>query len=78
MTTWAHAVSRQLIDHAVRRRCAAIVYDDTERQYVRSFPWDWLRQRVQEKAEAAGLSFSDSRRDAGVLTAIDTDEDVLA
>jgi hypothetical protein len=78
MSTWAHTVSRQVVDHAVRRRCAGILYDDTERRYVRSFPWDVLRQHMQEKAEQAGMNFSRTRNDAGVTLILDTEQNVSA
>jgi hypothetical protein len=78
LTTWAHTVSRQLIDHVVHRRFDRIVYDDTERRYVRSFPWDALRQRIQEKAEEAGVTFSYTRAAADVSVVVGPDEDVTA
>lgn len=78
LTTWAHTVSRQLIDHVVHRRFDSIVYDDAERRYVRSFPWDALRQRIQEKAEEAGVTFSYTRTAAGAPVVVGPEEDVTA
>ena len=63
MTTWAHTVSRQLIDYVVHHRYEGIAYDDTERRYVHSFPWDSLRQHIQQKADRAGVIFNDARRE---------------
>jgi hypothetical protein len=37
-----------------------------------------LRQRIQEKAEQAGVTFSAARSDPDLLAAIETDEDALA
>lgn len=54
---WTHLSSRQVVDHAVRRRVAAIYYDDQVQTFVRSYPWHDLRQHIQQKAERAGLTF---------------------
>jgi hypothetical protein len=81
LATWAHTVSRQLIEHVILARFDGIVYDDTERRYVQSFPWDALRQRIQEKAEQAGVSFGYTRAAADVPVApvdVDAEQEVIA
>jgi hypothetical protein len=61
LITWSHTVSRQLLNHVMQRGHTSLVYDDTERGYVRSFPWDALRLHVQEKAERLGVAFTATR-----------------
>lgn len=55
--TWTHEASRQVVNYAIQKRCAGISYDDAVQSYVRSFPWEALRQPIRDKAERAGLSF---------------------
>ena len=55
--TWTHEASRQVVNYAIQKRCAGISYDDAVQGYVRSFPWEALRQQIRDKAERAGLRF---------------------
>ena len=70
LTTWTHTVSRQLIDYVVHHRYKGISYDDTERRYLHSFPWESLRQHIQQKAERAGVTFSEARHEPEVVASV--------
>lgn len=52
-----HKAARFLVNHALRKRVAALLYDDTCRDFSKQFPWADLKQKVQEKAQAAGIEF---------------------
>lgn len=52
-----HEISRMVVGVADRRKLAVLRYDDSCREYIRSFPYDCLRQRLQYKAEELGIEF---------------------
>jgi hypothetical protein len=55
--SWTHEASRHVVALALRRRVSTIVYDDSIRSFVRSYPWQELRLQIQLKADSAGLAF---------------------
>lgn len=52
-----HEYSAHLVAFAVRQGAATIIYDDTCREYLESFPWSALRTKLGYKLEAAGIEF---------------------
>lgn len=55
MDSLVHETSSHLVKYAERRRFAIIRYDDTNKSYCPQFPWFALKEKIQYKAEAAGI-----------------------
>lgn len=55
MDSACHEIAAQLADFAVRRRYAAVRYDDRDQRYGRGLPWARLRALLTEKLDAAGI-----------------------
>jgi len=46
-----HKVTRSVVDFAVRNRVGMVIYDDTDRSWVKPFPWYRVRLLLKEKLE---------------------------
>lgn len=55
MDTHVKKIAALLRDAAVRRHCGVIAYNDEHRDYILSYPWHALRQRLQEVCDEAGI-----------------------
>jgi len=55
MTTLCHEVSAGLAAFAARQRVSQVLYNDTVRSFVYSFPWAKLRTMLQQKLRAKGI-----------------------
>lgn len=49
--------ARAAINYATRQGCSAVVYDDTERSFLPSWPWFVMRERVRCLCNEGGVSF---------------------
>ncbi len=56
MRSWISEIAAHVVGYADRRRFAEIAYDDRDRRFVNSFPWDQLRQAIINAAEPKGIS----------------------
>jgi hypothetical protein len=52
MKQWAAVVA----NHALRRGCSTVLYDDSDRSYFRSFPWRALGAQVAAACKTRGLT----------------------
>lgn len=52
-----HELSAQVACFARRRRVAKVIYDDTDRSYIESYPWRQLKERIAAKCDAFGIAF---------------------
>lgn len=59
----------QLVNFAVRRKFAAIKYDDSDKRFVERFDWSGLKTAIQNKCHAMGVQFVDASGDAAEQTA---------
>jgi hypothetical protein len=57
LETLCHQASAAAVGFAARQRATQIVYDDSCRQYLPSFPWADLAQKILYKADGFGISF---------------------
>jgi hypothetical protein len=57
MATACHTIASLVVNYAIRRRFAAVHYDDSDRTYCEQFPWFELKSKIAEKCDAAGLDF---------------------
>jgi hypothetical protein len=57
MSTACHSVAAMVVNYAIRRKFAAIRYDDSVHAYCEQFPWFDLKLKVAQKCDAAGLQF---------------------
>jgi hypothetical protein len=57
MATACHTIASLIVNYAIRRRFAAVHYDDSDRTYCEQFPWFELKLKVAQKCDAAGLLF---------------------
>lgn len=48
---------RAAVSYAVRLGCAAVVYDDSERSYLESWPWFVMRERARCICAEGGVAF---------------------
>jgi hypothetical protein len=53
--TWTHQATAQLIARAQRCQVAAIIWDDTDRGYLPSYPWHQFAATLADKAAAVGI-----------------------
>jgi len=60
METACHTIASLIVNYAIRRKFAAVRYDDSDRTYCEQFPWSELKLRVAQKCDAAGLTFEDA------------------
>lgn len=58
MSTAVKQAARYLVGYAVRRKFAAIRYDDTDKRYVDRFPWHELRQRIATLCNESNISLT--------------------
>jgi hypothetical protein len=57
MSTACHSVAALVVNYAIRRKFAAVRYDDSYRGYCQQFPWFELKLKITQKCDAAGLRF---------------------
>jgi len=57
MKSWISEIVAHLVGYADRRKFAAIEYDDSDRRFVHSFPWDALRIGIEQKCDEVGIVF---------------------
>lgn len=57
MRSYIHEAAAHLVGYAVRRKYEAVAYDDSVRTFCARFPWHELKQRIEEKCNAAGIKF---------------------
>jgi hypothetical protein len=55
--TACHTIASLIVNYSIRRRFAAVHYDDSDRTYCEQFPWFELKLKIAEKCDAAGLGF---------------------
>lgn len=58
VAAFLHAATRQLADFAVRQRCACVLYDDVNRDYLPSFPWAEVKEKLGYKLAERGITFT--------------------
>lgn len=56
MDDFCHKATAMVIGLAVRNRCGTIVYDDTNREWLDSFPWFKLHSMLQSKCEENSIT----------------------
>ena len=61
----------QCVNHAKRRRLARVVLEDSERSYFRDFQWYRFSALLQQKCNAAGITFEHSSADKTTVTSRD-------
>lgn len=49
MDSWLHESAAHLVSFAVRQRVGEVIYDDSCRDFIPSFPWYTLSQRLADK-----------------------------
>lgn len=54
---FTHELSAQVAGFARRKRVVKVIYDDTDRSYIESFPWHQLKERIATKCDAFGIAF---------------------
>ena len=54
-----HRVTRQMVDYAVRQGADEIIYDDTVKSFLKTFPWYQMKSMLKYKCQGAGLRFLD-------------------
>lgn len=64
-----HEIAAHVVGYAKRHRVATIIYDDTVRTFAEPFPWYQLRERLDQRCEAAGITLHAS----GVVASADAD-----
>lgn len=57
MANACHSIASMIVGYAVRRRFAAVRYDDQIRDFCPEFVWFALADKIIEKCDAAGLAF---------------------
>lgn len=57
MKTFLQTTAAQVVGHAKRRGCGRLVYDDSDRTFVSSFPWFALANQLSDKCDQEGLVF---------------------
>ncbi|HTA42641.1 MAG TPA: hypothetical protein VK789_09350 [Bryobacteraceae bacterium] len=58
MSSLTHQIAAMTVNYALRRKFAAVRYDDTARDlFCPHFPWHILRLKLAEKCDAAGIEF---------------------
>lgn len=55
MASAIHEIAAQLAGYAIRRKFAAVRYDDSVRSYLEAGPWSRLQALIAEKLDAAGI-----------------------
>jgi len=60
MDSLTHEASAMIARIADGRKVATVIYDDSERRYVDSFPWHALKTKMQYKLEGLGIEFRES------------------
>lgn len=66
LETWSHQVTASLARLAAARRVGEVIYDDSPRGFLESFPWHELKVKLAYKLEGLGIRFSgclDERKD---------------
>lgn len=58
LDSWMHEASAQLVNWTKRQHSAELIWDDTYRSMMPSFPWYRFAQRLEYKCGAAGITFS--------------------
>lgn len=64
LDSWMHEASAQLVNWTARQRLRELIWDDTYPSMMPSFPWHTFAQRLEDKCEAAGITFSRSSEGA--------------
>jgi len=59
MNTLIDQVSASVVNFAVRRKAGTIIYGDSCRVYIESFPWGQLREKIAQKAGRVGIELKD-------------------
>lgn len=57
MDSACHEIAAQVAGYALRRKFAAVRYDDSIKGYCEQFPWFKLRRLIAEKLDQAGVVF---------------------
>lgn len=58
-----HKISRVIVNHAVRRKCCLIAWEDSRRTYMPKFPYAALRVLVEQKAIVHGIKVEVLQKD---------------
>lgn len=58
MHSFCHDVSRQVIGHLSRRRCALVMVSMDDKSYMPHFPWHKLGTMLADKANRAGIEIA--------------------
>lgn len=67
LDSWAHEATAMLAAYATRNGVGEVIYDDSNKDYLPSFPWHTLKTKLKYKLEAAGLALMyDTREVADV------------
>ena len=66
INTAADQAARYLVNYAVRRKFAEIVYEDSERGFCPGFVWFRLKQRMETLADEYGIQFTSTPASAPV------------
>lgn len=71
LNTFVRQCAAGIVNYCVRQKVACLVYDDTNREWMPSFPWSSLRTELKSRLEANGI-------DAGgvLLSADEESQDV--
>lgn len=64
MDSACHEIAAQVAGYALRRKFAAVRYDDSVKGYCEQFPWFKLRTLIAEKLDRAGVEFEHATEDA--------------
>lgn len=67
LKTFTQQCAAGIVGYCVRRKIATLIYDDTNREWMPSFPWSALRVELRSRCEAAGITAG------GVLLSEDDD-----
>lgn len=57
LDSWMHEASMQLVNWVKRRKATTLVWDDSYRSMLPSFPWFIFAARLEDKCNLAGLEF---------------------
>lgn len=68
VNTWVDQATAMAVNYCVRRKVAGLFYDDTNQDWMPSFPWSQVRTRLRQRCEAEGIYAG------GTLEAIKEDE----